>query len=103
IIVGSLIGERLALGYITVNVVSSNPELAVSQKLRDKGYGVTSWDASGMDGSRLSLQVLTPRKSELKLYEDINEIDPHDFSISYKSTQIKVGLWLRPVRQARRK
>src|SRR5690625_3408837 len=42
IIVGSLIEERLALGYITVNVVSSNPELAFSQKLRDKGYGVTS-------------------------------------------------------------
>jgi len=103
IIVGSLIEERLALGYITVNVVSSNPELAFSQKLRDKGYGVTSWDASGMDGSRLSLQVLTPRKSELKLYEDINEIDPRAFIISYEPKQIQGGFWVRQVRQARRK
>src|SRR5699024_6880389 len=84
IIVGSLIEERLALGYITVNVVSSNPELAFSQKLRDKGYGVTSWDASRMDGSRVSLRVQTPGESEVQFYEDINAIDPGGFIIWYE-------------------
>lgn len=103
IVVGSLIEERLALGYITVNVITSNPELEFTKRLRDKGYGVTSWDASGMDGSRLSLQVLTPRKSEMKLYEAINEIDPRAFIISYEPKQIQGGFWVRQVRQARKK
>ena len=51
----------------------------------------------------LILQVLTPRKSELKLYEDINEIDPRAFIISYEPKQIQGGFWVRQVRQARRK
>src|SRR5690625_4277730 len=41
VIVGMKIEERLALGYITVDVVSSNPDLAFTKKLREKGYGVT--------------------------------------------------------------
>lgn len=103
IVIGSLIEERLALGYITVNVVSSNPELEFTRKLRDKGYGVTSWEAAGMGGARLSLQVLTPRKSEMKLYEAINEIDPGAFIISYEPKQIQGGFWVRQVRQVRKK
>lgn len=99
IVVGSLIEERLALGYITVNVISSNPELEFTKRLRDQGYGVTSWEASGMDGSRLSLQVLTPRKSEMKLYQAINDIDPRAFIISYEPKQIQGGFWVRQVRK----
>src|SRR5690625_3863475 len=41
VIIGMKIEEKLALGYITVNVVSSNPDIAFTRKLREKGYGVT--------------------------------------------------------------
>src|SRR5699024_7664433 len=66
VIVGTKIEEKLALGYITVNVISTNPDFEFTRKLRDKGYGVTSWSAYGMDGDRLAVQILTPRKYELK-------------------------------------
>src|SRR5699024_5372406 len=55
IIVGSHLEDRLALGYITINVVSSNPELNFTSKLRQEGFGVTSWTSYGMDGDRLSM------------------------------------------------
>src|SRR5699024_10389158 len=42
VIVGTKIEEKLALGYITVNVTSTNPDIALTKKLRDKGYGVTT-------------------------------------------------------------
>lgn len=42
IITGSFIEEKLALGYITVNVVSGDPSLNFSERLRKEGYGVTS-------------------------------------------------------------
>src|SRR5699024_3549143 len=48
VIVGTKIEEKLALGYITVNVISSDPNLEFTKGLRDKGYGVTSWFAYGM-------------------------------------------------------
>ncbi|UJL47236.1 DUF2179 domain-containing protein [Virgibacillus sp. NKC19-16] len=101
VIIGTKIEEKLALGYITVNVVSSNPDIEFTRKLRDKGYGVTSWFAYGMDGDRLSMQILTPRKYELRLYETIKTIDPKAFIISYEPKQIHGGFWVKQVRKGR--
>lgn len=101
VIVGTRIEEKLALGYITVNVISSNPDIEFTRKLRKKGYGVTSWFAYGMDGDRLAMQILTPRKYELKLYESIKTIDPKAFIISYEPKQIHGGFWVKQVRRGR--
>lgn len=101
IIIGSIIEERLALGYITINVVSSNPELEFTKKLRKEGFGVTSWTTQGMEGDRLSMQILTPRKQELRLYQVITGIDPSAFMIAYEPKYIKGGFWVRQVRKGR--
>ena len=99
IIIGSHIEERLALGYITVNVVSMKPELPFTENLREKGFGVTSWRSQGLDGERLSLQVLAPRKRELSLYNAITEVDPLAFIISYEPKAIQGGFWVKQVRK----
>lgn len=101
VIVGSEIEERLALGYITVNVISSDPEIEFTRQLRDKGYGVTSWIAYGMDGDRLAMQILTPRKYELSLYQTIQLIDPKAFIISYEPKQIRGGFWVKQVKKGK--
>jgi len=99
VITGSMIEERLALGYITVNVVSSNPILNFTDRLREEGYGVTSWTSSGMEGDRLSMQILTPRKQELRLYQVISEIDPKAFIVAFEPKHIQGGFWVRQVRR----
>ena len=101
VVVGSMIEEKLALGYITVNVISSNPDIEFTKKLREKGYGVTSWFAYGMEGDRLAMQILTPRKYELRLYETIKKLDSRAFVISYEPTQIHGGFWVKQVRKGR--
>ncbi|SDK37180.1 DUF2179 domain-containing protein [Sediminibacillus albus] len=101
VVVGSMIEEKLALGYITVNVISSDPNISFTKQLRDKGYGVTSWYAYGMDGDRLSMQILTPRKYELQLYETIRFIDPKAFIVAYEPKQIHGGFWVKQVRRGR--
>lgn len=98
VIVGSVLEEKLALGYIVVNVTSSNPDIKFTQKIREKGFGVTSWFSYGMDGDRLSMQILTPRKYEISLYELIQSIDPKAFVISYEPKQIHGGFWVKQVR-----
>src|SRR5690625_2744365 len=100
IIIGSKIEERLALGYITVSVVSTNPHLPFTKTLRKEGFGVTSWKSSGMDGDRLSLQILAPRKQEIYLYKLVTEIDPKAFIVSYEPKHIQGGFWVRQVRKA---
>jgi|SRR5690625_32072 len=99
IVIGSAIEERLALGYITVNVISTNPTLNFTEKLREKGYGVTSWTSSGMEGDRISMQILTPRKQEVKLYQLISSIDPRAFIVSYEPKHIQGGFWVKQVRR----
>src|SRR5699024_12534493 len=59
IIVGSHLEDRLALGYITFNVVSSNRELNFTSKLRAEGCGVTSVPSYGMDGDGSSMHTIT--------------------------------------------
>lgn len=101
VVVGSKIEEKLALGYITVNVVSSNPDIEFTRRLREKGYGVTSWQAYGMDGDRLAMQILSPRKYELNLYEAIKSIDPKAFIITYEPKQIHGGFWVKQIKRGR--
>ncbi len=101
VVIGSMIEEKLALGHITVNVISSDPEISFTKKLREKGYGVTSWYAYGMDGDRLSMQILTPRKYEVHLYETIKSIDPKAFIVAYEPKQIYGGFWVKQVKRGK--
>src|SRR5699024_2315107 len=101
VVLGSIIEEKLALGYITVNVISANPDIEFTRKIRKKGNGVTSWCADGREGDRLAMQILTARKYELRLYETIKKLDPRAFVISYEPTQIHGGFWVKQVRTGR--
>ncbi|MWY79996.1 DUF2179 domain-containing protein, partial [Francisella tularensis] len=83
VIVGMKIEEKLALGYLTVNVITSNFEQDLPNMLRNRGYGVTNWTAHGRDGARLMLEILTPRKWEMNLYQTVRELDPNAFLVSH--------------------
>ena len=97
------IEEKLALGYTVVNVTSSEYELDLPKQLRDLGYGVTHNTAYGRDGTRLILQILTPRRFELKLIETIKQIDEKAFIIAYEPRTIHGGFWVKGVRSKKLK
>lgn len=99
VVIGSKIEEKMALGYITVNVITSEAGEYLPKKLREKGYGVTDWNTNGRDGDRQSMQILTPRKMELKLYKAIQELDPKAFIIAYEPKTIHGGFWVKSVKR----
>ncbi|MED3575360.1 DUF2179 domain-containing protein [Cytobacillus praedii] len=101
VIVGMKIEEKLALGYITVNVITKEYDKDVPKMLREKGYGVTNWAANGLEGDRMALQILTPRKYELKLYQTIKELDPKAFIIAYEPKTIHGGFWVKSVKKGK--
>ena len=101
VIIGTKIEEKMALGYITVNVITADVDKKLPGLLREKGYGVTDWSASGLEGGRSALQILTPRKYELKLYTTIKELDPKAFIISYEPKRIHGGFWVKSVRKGK--
>lgn len=90
---GSKIEQWIALGYITVQVVIEGTEENVPVLLREKGFGVTSWEAEGRDGSRIVMLVLAKRSNEKKLLKAIEEIVPKAFVISYEPRYFRGGFW----------
>ncbi len=98
VIVGTKIEEKMALGYITVHVITKEYDKDLPTQLRNAGYGVTSWAAQGLEGDRMALQVLTSRKFELKLYQTIKELDPKAFIITYEPKAIYGGFWVKAIK-----
>lgn len=78
--VGSLIEERLALGYSTIQIFP--PKDLVDQlicNMRHEGFGVTSVIGQGRDGDRTILFVWIKRKNLKKAITIINDICPKVF------------------------
>jgi uncharacterized protein YebE (UPF0316 family) len=92
---GGRIESYLALGYIVVEVIVDSIEVSLPGKLREQGYGVTSWLADGKDGKRLVMKVLAKRKSEQKLRKFILSVLPAAFIISYEPTHFNGGFLLK--------
>ncbi|ROX84625.1 DUF2179 domain-containing protein [Enterococcus durans] len=100
--VGILIEDKLALGYIMVTTIlptSSTVEQHLPLILRQHGYGVTQSSAMGLEGERVVLEILSPRKNERELYHLIKEIEARAFIISYEPKYISGGFWTKKVRK----
>lgn len=77
-LVGSWLEEKLAYGYAVAQVVTKEPS-DLARRLRERGLGVTSWEARGRDGAREVLLVVLRRKFTPRLFQMINEVDPTAF------------------------
>lgn len=93
VFLGGKIEEWLALGYTTLQIVVDNDSTRLPIILREKGYGVTSWVADGKDGQRMVMQVLARRNQEKKLFNQIEDLAPKAFIISYEPRFLKGGFW----------
>lgn len=97
--VGIIIEDKLALGYIMATVILPDTDSALPKTLRSSGFGVTQSEAQGLEGSRLVLDILTPRNQERRLYAIVNDAEPKAFIITYEPKYISGGFWVKRVRR----
>ncbi len=97
VLTGTKIEERLALGYVTVQVITEHIDGTLPDAIRAKGFGVTSWFAKGKDGDRLVLYVLTKRKHQNRLFTAIKELDPKAFYMQHEPNYFHGGFWTKKV------
>jgi uncharacterized protein YebE (UPF0316 family) len=94
IVLGIYIEQRIALGFITLHVISENGEdVALAAHLRQKGYGVTSWIGEGAQGPRMIYLILAKRKEYDELKKTILALDPKAFIISNEPMNFAGGFW----------
>ncbi len=99
VIAGMKIEEKLALGYLTVNVITSKFKEDLPNKIRERGYGVTDWMAHGRQGERMMMEILTPRRNEMDLVGAIKELDPNAFIVSHEPKSFHGGFWIKAIRK----
>jgi len=92
-VVGMLIEERLAIGHIHLNIVSSRLGSAIAEHLREQGYAVTEIPARGKDGMVSLLHVSVLRKNVDRVRKLVNEIDGDAFITSEDVRPVRRGFW----------
>ncbi len=78
-VVGSYIEEKMALGYLTVQVITLERSAELAAVLREKGFGVTILQGEGREGIHLVQHILLPRKRLKELFKLINAWDEKAF------------------------
>lgn len=95
VLLGIKIEERLAIGYITVQITTKEQYGDLATMLREQGYGVTRWAGDGREGPRWVHNVVLPRKHQNNLYEQVLAVDPSCFIVSYEPKAFHGGFLTR--------
>lgn len=94
-IVGSLIEEKLAVGTITVQVITMVAPLELTEKLRNKDFGVTVIEGYGREGARYILQIILPRKRVSELRKEVDSWDRDAFWTVFDARTTRGGIFIR--------
>ncbi len=88
---GSLIEERLALGYRGLQVTVDSEHCYVADELREEGFPVTCWQANGKDGEKLVLNIIVKRDTAKLVADRVYEKDPDAFVVLMEPKQFRGG------------
>ena len=94
-LVGSMIEEKIAIGYVNAQVVTIDECNGLEENLRDRGYGVTSMPCYGKEGPHRTLQVMLKRKELPDFLKEMKDYDPEAFITIYDTRKIMGGYFNR--------
>ncbi len=92
-VVGMWIEERLAIGHVHLNVVSSRLGTAIAERMRAEGYAVTEIPARGKDGMVTLLNISVLRKNVIQVHKIVNQVDPSAFITAEDVRPVRRGFW----------
>jgi uncharacterized protein YebE (UPF0316 family) len=92
-VVGMWIEERLALGFVHLQIVSPRLGVVMAQKLRENGFAVTEIPARGKDGMVSMLNLSVRRKQVMEVESIVNECDEGAFITSENVHMVQRGFW----------
>ena len=88
--VGSKIEEKIAVGFVNVQIITREVCNGMEESLREMGFGVTSVDGSGKEGPHRILYVMMKRRDLPCFLKDVRELDENAF-ISIMDTRKILG------------
>jgi uncharacterized protein YebE (UPF0316 family) len=92
---GSLVEEKVAVGYVNVQVITKNNGCELEGSLRELGFGVTSMDCYGKDGPHRILHILMKRKTLPVFLKSLRQLDSEAFISIIDTRKIMGGYFTR--------
>jgi len=89
-ILGAFVEEKLAVGYLAVQVIPKRDPDLLTEKLRNAGFGVTVWEGEGREGRHQVLNIVLNRKDRDRLFSLVNDYDQSAF-ISVSEARARQG------------
>ena len=91
--IGLLIEEKVAMGIVKIQIITTKPALELIQKLKDAGYGVTHHEAEGALGRVNILHSILNRHEISTVVNLILQYNPNAFysieDVKYVSKDVK--------------
>jgi uncharacterized protein YebE (UPF0316 family) len=94
-IIGSKIEERLSIGRLVAQVIVKDGSDELVQRLRDAGFGVTSFAGEGKEGTSYMLNIILERKQVEMLHKIIDRCDCGAF-ITTMDVRASLGGYFQP-------
>ena len=92
-VIGIMIEERLALGFIHLQIVSPRYGTAIVERLREDGYAVTEVPARAKDGMVTMVNCNVRRKQAREVEKLIYAVDGEAFITASEIRSVRRGFW----------
>jgi uncharacterized protein YebE (UPF0316 family) len=87
-VVGILMEKRLAFGHIVLRIISSQMGREMAGTLRQSGFGVTTFQGEGLNGSVTELFVVSRRRDLQNLLDIATAVDPAAFYMTEQACSV---------------
>ncbi|MDZ4133382.1 MAG: DUF2179 domain-containing protein, partial [Dethiobacteria bacterium] len=94
-IIGSMIEEKIAVGFVNVQIITVQNCGTLEEQLREQGYGVTSMPCYGKEGAHRTLQVLLKRRELPNFLKTMQQTAPDAFVSIFDTRKIMGGYFNR--------
>ncbi len=94
-LVGSFIEEKVAVGFVTIQVVTLQDGKDLDYNLREYGYGVTAMECYGKDGTHRILHILLKRRDLPSFLKVLSELDRQAVVSIFDTRKIMGGYFAR--------
>jgi len=91
VLVGSVIEDRLALGYRGVQVIIDRDHAYVVEELRSQGFPVTCWEAKGKAGYKIVMSMVLKRNLARLVTQKVYEMEPDAFVVFMEPKHFQGG------------
>lgn len=92
-VVGIYIEDRLAIGFIHLQIISPSYGYAIGDRLRADGFAVTEVPARGKDGMVTMLNCNVRRKQVPEVEKLVYEVDGDAFVTAAEIRSVRRGFW----------